>query len=208
MNTCAVIVFAKAPWPGRAKTRLASALGDVGAARLAERMMHAAVDAAVAADLGPVKLCVTPDAGHPAFDAAQQRHAITITQQGEGDLGERMARAFERVLASHARALLIGTDAPRLDAAYLRAAAGALDGADAVFGPAADGGYTLVGLKRPAPQLFLQMRWSHDAVMAQTRQRLAQLQLRHAELAVLHDIDEPADLVHLPPELLAAATKA
>jgi rSAM/selenodomain-associated transferase 1 len=208
MNTCAVIVFAKAPLPGHAKTRLAVALGDAGAALLAERMMHATVDAAVAADVGPVQLCVTPDADHPAFAAAQQRHAITITDQGDGDLGERMARAFRRVLASHGRALLIGTDAPQLDAAYLRAAAGALDGADAVLGPASDGGYTLVGLKRPAPRLFLQMRWSHESVMSQTRQRLAQLQLRHAELPVLHDVDEPADLVHLPPHLLPPATKA
>jgi len=208
VSACAVIVFTKAPLPGRAKTRLAVALGDAGAARLAERMMQATVDAAVAADVGPVQLCVTPDADHPAFVDARQRHAITITHQGEGDLGDRMTRAFDRVLASHPRALLIGTDAPRLDAAYLRAAAGALDGADAVFGPAADGGYTLVGLKRPAPQLFLQMRWSHDAVMAQTRQRLAQLDLRHVELTVLHDVDEPADLIHLPPHLLPTATKA
>jgi rSAM/selenodomain-associated transferase 1 len=208
VNACAVIVFAKAPLPGRAKTRLAVALGDVGAARLAERMMHATVDAAVTADVGPVQLCVTPDADHPAFDAARRRHAIAITHQGGGDLGDRMARAFERVLASQARALLVGTDAPRLDAAYLRAAAGALDGADAVFGPAADGGYTLVGLKRVAPQLFLQMHWSHGAVMAQTRQRLVQLHLRHVELPVLHDVDEPADLVHLPPHLMPTSTKA
>jgi len=208
VKTCAVIVFAKAPLPGHAKTRLAVALGDAGAALLAERMMHATVDAAVAADVGPVQLCVTPDSNHPAFAAAQQRHAILITHQGDGDLGERMARAFRHVLASHGRALLIGTDAPQLDAAYLRAAAGALDGVDAVFGPAADGGYTLVGLKRPAPELFLQMRWSHDSVMSQTRQRLAQLRLRHAELPVLHDVDHPADLIHLPPHLMPTATKA
>lgn len=208
MSTCAVIVFAKAPLPGQAKTRLAAALGHAGAAHLAERMLQSTVDSAVAADIGPVQLCVTPDADHPSFAAARQRHAISITHQGDGDLGERMARAFDRVLASHPCALLIGTDAPGLDATYLRAAAGALVGADAVFGPAADGGYTLVGLKRPAPQLFLHMRWSHDAVMALTRQRLAQFQLRHVELQVLHDVDEPADLVHLPPHLLPTSTKA
>jgi len=67
-----------------------------------------------------------------------------------------------------------------------------------VFGPAADGGYALVGLRRPAPGLFHGMRWSHARVMAQTRERLAALGLRHAELPLLHDIDEPADLVHLP----------
>ena len=90
------------------------------------------------------------------------------------------------------------TDAPALDAAYLRQAAQALDAADAVFGPAVDGGYTLVGLKRPAPELFAMMQWSHPRVMADTRERIAARRLHHVELPVLHDIDEPADLVHLP----------
>ncbi len=67
-----------------------------------------------------------------------------------------------------------------------------------MFGPAADGGYTLVGLKRPVPSLFAAMRWSHDRVMADTRERIAAARLRHVELPLLHDIDEPADLAHLP----------
>ena len=196
MNT-GVIVFAKAPVAGYAKTRLIPTLGADGAAQLAERLMHAALAHAVAAALGPVELCVAPDRSHPAFAAALRRHGVTLTEQGDGDLGERMARAFERVLRVQSSALLIGTDAPGLDAAYLRAAAQALHGADAVFGPAADGGYTLVGLKQPAPELFMQMRWSHDQVMAHTRERLAQARLRHIELPLLHDVDKPADLVHL-----------
>ena len=195
--TAAVIVFAKAPLAGHAKTRLIPALGAQGAADLAERLMHLAVAHALEAQLGPVELCVTPDRTHRAFADAVARHGVALTEQGDGDLGERMARALARLLCSQPNALLIGTDAPGLDAAYLRAAAEALRDADAVFGPAADGGYTLVGLKRPAPDLFLRMRWSHAQVMAHTRERLAQAGLRHVELPVLHDIDEPADLVHL-----------
>ena len=202
MTRCAVIVFAKAPRPGHAKTRLIAALGAEGAAALAERLMHAALAHALAADVGPVELCVTPDRTHPAFAAAAEGGRVALTDQGDGDLGERMARAFDRVLATHDHALLIGTDAPLLDAPYLRAAAAALDEADAVFGPAADGGYTLVGLRRPAPGLFAGMRWSHDQVMAQTRDRLAGLGLRHIELPVLHDVDEPADLAHVPAQWL------
>jgi rSAM/selenodomain-associated transferase 1 len=198
VTRCSVIVFAKAPRPGEAKTRLIPALGADGAARLAERLLNMTLDHAVGADVGPVELCVTPDRQHPAFVAASRRPAVMITEQGAGDLGERMARAFERVLAAHGSALLIGTDAPALDAAYLRAAAGALRDSDAVFGPAADGGYTLAGLRRPQVELFIDMRWSHDRVMAQTRARLAALELRHVELPMLHDIDEPGDLVHLP----------
>jgi hypothetical protein len=195
---CAVVVFAKAPRPGYAKTRLIPALGEWGAAHLAEQLLHATLQQAVGAGIGPVELCVTPTTEHAAFVAARQRHAIPITEQGDGDLGQRMARAFERVLAAQPRALLIGTDAPGLDAGYLRRAARALDDADAVFGPAADGGYTLVGLKQPAPALFSSMRWSHDRVMAETRQRLRASGLRHVELEVLPDVDEPADLIHLP----------
>ncbi|HEY6352904.1 MAG TPA: TIGR04282 family arsenosugar biosynthesis glycosyltransferase [Burkholderiaceae bacterium] len=198
MTRCAVIVFAKAPQAGYAKTRLIAALGAEGAARLAERLMRATIDHALEAGLGPVELCVTPDRTHPAFAAAERRGTICVTDQGGGDLGDRMARAFERVLAARGRALLIGTDAPRLDAPYLRAAAEVLHDADAVFGPAADGGYALVGLQRPAPGLFAGMRWSHDQVMAHTRERLAALGMRHVELPVLHDVDEPADLVHVP----------
>ena len=192
-----IVVFAKAPVTGYAKTRLIPALGAQGAAALAERLMHTALAHAVEAQLGPVELCVTPDRTHRAFADAVLRHGVALTGQGDGDLGERMSRAFERVLRTQRQALLIGTDAPGLDATYLRAAAQALRDADAVFGPAADGGYTLVALKQPAPDLFLQMRWSHDQVMAHTRERLARAKLRHIELPLLHDVDEPADLVHL-----------
>ncbi|HEY2978182.1 MAG TPA: TIGR04282 family arsenosugar biosynthesis glycosyltransferase [Burkholderiaceae bacterium] len=202
MTRCAVIVFAKAPRAGFAKTRLIAALGAQGAAMLAERLLFAALDHAREADIGPVELCVTPDRTHPAFAMAAQRDSISLSDQGEGDLGERMAHAFERVLCFHDRALLIGTDAPRLDAPYLRAAAAALNETDAVFGPAADGGYALVGLRRAAPELFTGMRWSHHQVMAQTRTRLAASGLRCVELPVLHDVDEPADLCHLPTQWL------
>lgn len=205
MTRCAVIVFAKAPQAGFAKTRLIAALGAQGAAMLAERLMCATLEHALEADIGPVELCVTPDRTHPAFAVAAQHGSINLSDQGEGDLGERMARAFERVLCSHDRALLIGTDAPRLDAPYLRTAAQALNEADAVFGPTADGGYALVGLRRPALELFTGMCWSNDQVMAHTRTRLVASRMRHVELPLLYDIDEPADLCHLPAQWLREA---
>ncbi|MEN9630523.1 MAG: hypothetical protein RJA10_3751 [Pseudomonadota bacterium] len=193
-----VIVFAKAPVAGLAKTRLAPALGAEGAAQLARRLLHHTVRQALAAGLGPVDLCVTPHQQHDDFTALAAHPGLQLSDQGDGDLGARMARALERRLASSPAALLIGTDAPSLDAATLQQAARLLQSHDAVFGPAADGGYVLVGLKRPAPELFDGMRWSHPAVMADTRQRLASAGLNHIEMPVLHDIDEPADLVHLP----------
>lgn len=195
---CPVIVMAKAPLAGFAKTRLIPALGAPGAAALAERLLDSAVAQALAAALGPVDLCCAPDSRHAAFERLSSQPGLERTEQGEGDLGARMSRALERWLAQADRALLIGTDAPMLDASMLQRAADALDRADAVFIPAYDGGYALVGLRCPAPSLFDGMRWSTATVMARTRERLAKADLRHTELPPVADIDEPADLIHLP----------
>lgn len=195
----ALIVFAKAPVAGLAKTRLIPALGAAGAAALAERLLEHTVAAGMAAGFGVVELCTTPEPGHPAFVRLASRHGLVLSDQGTGDLGERMNRALNRRLAGHPRAVLIGTDAPALDAAMLLAAAQALEGHDAVFVPARDGGYALVGLGRPAPRLFEDMAWSTAQVMATTRERARVAGLRWAELPAVPDIDVAADLVHLPP---------
>lgn len=195
---CPVIVFAKAPVPGSVKTRLAAGIGMEAAARLAERMLVEAVMRALEAAVGPVALCCAPDANHAAFTQLAARAPVALFEQGDGDLGERMHRAFARVLAGHDRALVIGTDAPGVDAAYLRDAARHLATRDVVIGPALDGGYTLIGLRRPAAGLFEGIAWSSPQVLTQTRAAVQRLGLAHVELAALADIDEPADLRHLP----------
>jgi uncharacterized protein len=194
----AVIVFAKAPVPGLAKTRLAPALGAHGAAALAERMLHHTMAQASAAGLGPIELCAAPDSRHPALQAAAAAHGAVLTEQGDGDLGLRMHRAFTRCLSHHGRALLIGTDAPSLDAAVLQQAAVALMDHEAVFVPALDGGYALIGQRRADPRWFSGMTWSHARVMEDTRKRLHAAGVLWAELPPVADIDEPADLAHLP----------
>lgn len=196
------IVFAKAPRAGQAKTRLAPALGAEGAAALAATLLgHAMQQAAdAAAALGAsLQLCVTPDIHDPLFAPLVQRHGADLTAQGSGDLGARMDRALTLALKRGDRALLMGTDAPALDTAVLLQANRALNDADAVFVPALDGGYVLVGLRSPAPLLFDDMVWSTAAVMQDTRVRARRAGLRWVELAPLADIDEPQDLVHLPP---------
>ncbi|HYN62425.1 MAG TPA: TIGR04282 family arsenosugar biosynthesis glycosyltransferase [Rubrivivax sp.] len=200
----ALIVFARAPVPGQAKTRLIPALGAGGAAALAERLLAHTVDAAASAGFDHVELCVTPDASHPAIRQLARQHGLALTTQGDGDLGARMHRALARSLQQHAHALLIGSDVPGLDAACLRQADAALATHDAVFVPALDGGYALVGLRRAAPHLFDGMRWSTPRVMQHTRRRAAAAGLRVAELPPLPDIDEPADLAHLPAGWLQA----
>lgn len=196
----ALIVLAKAPVAGLAKTRLIPALGAAGAADLAHRLLVHSLAQAADLQLQHWELCVTPDTHHPAFvqAARQAQGRLSLTVQGDGDLGARMSRAFDRVLATHNKVLLMGTDAPALTTAVLQNATQALDGQDAVFVPALDGGYALVGLTRPAPSLFGGMTWSTPHVMAETRLRAQQAGLRWIELPPVADIDEAPDLVHLP----------
>jgi uncharacterized protein len=189
-----VAVLAKAPIPGLAKTRLIPALGAHGAARLQRALTRQTLRTAHDASLGTVTLWCTPDAGHRFFRALRRTTGMACRLQPEGDLGERMHTAFRHHCAQ-GPLLLIGTDCPVLQPAHLRQAALALlDAADAVFQPAEDGGYVLVGLRRPQPMLFQDMSWSTDQVMAHSRARACAAGLRVSELETLWDVDRPQDL--------------
>jgi len=197
-TTTALIIFAKAPVAGLAKTRLIPALGAQGAAELAGRLLDHAVHIGIEAGFDYCELCTAPDSRHVAFQRLAASYPLALTAQGEGDLGQRMHRALSRVLADHARVLLVGTDAPTLSAALLREAAHTLDTCDAVFVPALDGGYALAGLTGAHAGLFTGMQWSTPQVMQVTRARARAAQLTWTELAPVADIDEPTDLVHVP----------
>jgi hypothetical protein len=193
-----IIVFARAPVAGAAKTRLIPALGAAGAAALHERLVDHALATAVEAAVGPVELCCTPDEAHPALAGLARTHGATLAAQGPGDLGQRMHAALARTLDSVRAAILIGSDCPALTAQHLRTAAAALAGGDdAVLAPAEDGGYVLIGLKRAPSALFERMHWGESTVMAETRERLAALGLRWRELETLWDVDRPEDLARL-----------
>jgi hypothetical protein len=191
-------VFAKAPQPGRVKTRLVPRLGRSGAARLHARLVERAVRTALAARLGPVELHCAPRMRHPFFAALARRYGLRLRAQGPGDLGERMHRAFTRVLRDADSALLVGSDCPELRAADLRAAARALRrGADAVLAPAEDGGYALVGLRCARKALFEGIAWGGPLVLAQTRARLRRLRCACTELRTVWDVDRPEDVARL-----------
>jgi rSAM/selenodomain-associated transferase 1 len=199
---CRVIVFARAPEPGKVKTRLIPALSAAGAAELHRRLVRHSLGAATGARLGPVELWCAPDTGDPFFRECERRLGISLSAQGEGDLGARMQRAFESALARAARAILVGSDIPALSAQYLRDADQALvRGNEVVIGPAEDGGYVLIGLSRCDPELFRDIPWGGPEVMAETRRRIASLAWRLSELPVLWDVDRPEDLGRLPQEM-------
>ena len=129
---------------------------------------------------------------------------ITRHIQSGADLGERMHKALTQTLQTADAAILIGTDCPEYDVGYLQSAFEALQHHDAVIGPADDGGYVLIGLKRAEARLFQDIAWGGDRVLADTRERLAGLGWHWHELPPLHDVDEPDDLLRFP-ELLDVA---
>ncbi len=178
-----IIVFAKAPVPGEAKTRLVPRLGAWGAARLQLRLTRHALAMACAARCGPVELHLARR--HSLFRRAR-------LQRG-ADLGSRMHRAFR---GARRPTLLMGSDCPVLDANEIRRAWRYLcAGYDAVIAPAEDGGYALIGLRRPLPDLFRDIEWGSERVYAQTLTRLAPYRWR--ALRTVWDVDRPADLERL-----------
>jgi uncharacterized protein len=178
-----IIVFAKAPLAGEAKTRLVPRLGAWGAARLQLRLTRHALAVARAARCGPVELYLARR--HSLFRRAR-------LQRG-ADLGSRMHHAFR---SAKRPALLMGSDCAVLDLKEMRRAWRYLHaGYDAVIAPAEDGGYALIGLRRPLPELFRDIEWGSERVYAETAARLAPYRWR--ALRTVWDVDRPADLERL-----------
>lgn len=193
-----VLVFAKAPVPGEVKTRLSGVLGADGAAALYRRMLRRTVAVATAARIGPVELCCAPTPADAEFEALRARYRVELSPQCGADLGARMWCAAAAGLTKATAVLLIGADCPALTAGYLRDAGSCLmDGADAVIGPAEDGGYVLLGLKRIASALFSEIPWGGPCVLAETSERLRALGWSYVQLPTLWDVDRPEDLARI-----------
>jgi rSAM/selenodomain-associated transferase 1 len=193
-----IVILAKAPIPGFAKTRLIPAIGAHAAAVLQERLTERTVATALAAGIGPVTLCCDPDATHDTFLKMVTRMKITLRPQPPGDLGTRMLAA---VATSTGPVLLIGTDCPALTEAHLRSAAMALrDGNDVVLIPAERGGYVLLGMRKAQPTLFSNIGWGGSSVLADTRARIVEQRLMLVERPPLWDVDTEIDLARLDRE--------
>jgi rSAM/selenodomain-associated transferase 1 len=200
-------VFAKAPEPGRVKTRLCPPLTPGEAAALADAFLRDALDryaawagptgAAVRLHLAGGGLAGAPPGAPPGVSVHRQRGA---------GLGERMLRAFvEAFAAGHPSAVVVGTDHPTLPLDFFDLALGALrEPMTAVLGPSTDGGYYLLGLNEVAPDLF-DMAYSHGAVFDDTLARAAGAGLAPVVLPAHYDVDEAADLARLRDEWRAGA---
>lgn len=183
-----IALFARFPVAGMAKTRLIPAVGAVGAADLHQRLVERTIATMRESGL-PFEVHIT---GAPPADFAKWLGGdVPLVEQGEGDLGERLARVS-------APAILLGADIPDLEAHHLTAAAKALENVPIAIGPVDDGGYYCLGFRDPVPFLFGDMDWGTDGVFAETAKRLDARGLAYQKLETLRDLDRPDDLLHWP----------
>lgn len=203
----AIIVMAKQPVAGQAKTRLCPPLTAVQAAALAKALLHDTVANARRADCAEVVLAYAPEEAATWF--ASQFPGKAQIAQGNGELGERLTAVLEASWQRRYRpCIVMGADSPDLPTDFLCAALESLrpgaESAELVLGPAADGGYYLIGLQGRQPPLFTRIDWSTDRVLAQTLARAADLGLRTRLLEPWYDVDTIADLERLRANLQTA----
>ncbi|MCP9847448.1 TIGR04282 family arsenosugar biosynthesis glycosyltransferase [Synechococcus sp. Lug-A] len=193
-----LVVMARWPAPGRCKRRLGASIGAVSAARI-QRLLtaHTLVVAGALAAAGRCsKLLAVEGLGRRAAGRWGRGAGLeAVVLQGKGNLGVRMARQFHRAFRAGAhRVVLIGTDLPLLEGADLAAAFVALEHSPLVLGPATDGGYWLIGLRRPEPALFCGIDWGSSAVLDQTLHLARQCRLEPTLLPLRSDLDRVGDL--------------
>lgn len=191
-----LLVFAKAPIPGRVKTRLLSVLSPLAAAKLHMAMIHETLYLACQSELASVELWIDQD--HPFFESCKKDFPISLKRQTGTDLGIRMHRGFSQTLRHCSSAVIIGTDCTAMEQRHLKETFSALEGGrDIVLGPAEDGGYVLIAARRTHSALFNNVSWGSSRVMSQTRNKLQQLGWSWTELEPLWDVDRPHDLLRL-----------
>lgn len=199
-GTVQVVVMARVPRPGSTKTRLEPMLGPAGCAQLQAALIARTVAVACEAAPGSVHVALDPPGSADEVGALLPSGVAVFDQYG-GDLGLRMGRALAQVHSERGGpVVVIGTDIPTLTAKHLLAAGALLDGgADAVFGPALDGGYYLAAVHRPQPALFDldPAVWGGPTVLAASLTAARAMRLRVSLLPRLRDLDTPADALAL-----------
>lgn len=206
-----LVVFVKWPRAGAVKTRLAVDLGPETSAAVYRCLAEAEIDA-TAPEAGEYERVFYYAPAEARDEIAAWLSSEALVAQEGADLGARMSAAFERAFADGAdQVAIVGTDVPWLGRATVRRAFDALAEADVVIGPCEDGGYYLLALAQPRPELFADVAWSTPAVLETTRERARALGLRWAILDTLPDVDTLADIRRawdelrplLPPDVAA-----
>ena len=193
-----LLVFARVPTPGSVKTRLIPTLGEAGATRVYRRLLRDTLESCAHVRDVRRELWLDQVTSDAELNETAARLGLSLHLQRGPDLGARMQQAFVDVFDRARSAVLIGSDCPEYDRDYIEAAFQALQRHDAVLGPAADGGYVLIGLKRAETSLFENIPWGTARVLETTRKRLRRLRWTWLELDSRQDVDEPQDLLHFP----------
>jgi len=191
----ALIVFAKAPVAGQVKTRLCPPLTPDEAASLHGSLVLDLLDRCQSLKGCDAIVAGAPSQNHPFFGAMKTRFKIPIWDQVGDDLGARMAHAFQAALgSSYHSVLIVGTDIPGISVSLITTAFKSLQDHDIVLGPTVDGGYYLIGLRTPVPELFENIPWSTDQVFSLTEEKIKALGLTLTVLPMLRDLDTVDDL--------------
>ncbi|MEH2359619.1 TIGR04282 family arsenosugar biosynthesis glycosyltransferase [Nostoc sp.] len=191
-----LIIFTRYPEPGKTKTRLIPALGTVGAANLQRQMTEYTIFQVQELQKA---IAISVEVRFAGGDSQLMQDWLGLDfvyqSQGEGDLGSRMARSLRNAFQSGAeKVIIIGTDCPGLNAQILAIAFEKLHTFDLVLGPAIDGGYYLIGLCQPIPELFVNIEWGTAQVFQKTVDIAHKLNLSYVNLLPLADVDRPEDL--------------
>ncbi len=190
-----ILIFSKAPLPGRVKTRLIPELGEQGAAAFSADLTRHIVQEVADSRLCPLQIWCEPDGSHALFQELHEAYGVEMKQQQGSDLGIRMGHAMADGLSTRRLVVLIGSDCPAITADYLEQALQVLaHGVSCVVGPAEDGGYVLVGQSVLNTDMFETVDWGTVDVLHQTRLRLRAAGLPWSELPALWDVDRSEDI--------------
>lgn len=191
-----LIIFTRYPEPGKTKTRMIPALGEVGAANLQRQMTeYTLIKTRDWQSNRCLSLEVYFAGGNESLMQAWLGNDLVYRQQSKGDLGQRMMSALQQSFADQmTKVVMIGIDCPDVNQRLINEAFDQLNHHDLVLGPAADGGYYLVGLSHFIPDLFTDIQWGTSQVFSKTKEIAKNLQLSTYYLSVLHDVDCPKDL--------------
>ncbi|MDT8405453.1 TIGR04282 family arsenosugar biosynthesis glycosyltransferase [Sulfuriflexus sp.] len=196
-ESACLCVFTRAPVAGKVKTRLLSCMDAESACRLHQQLIDSCLTRTIRNDAWASRLWGT-DRTDKFLMRMSEKYAIPLCAQQGHDLGTRMAHAVKTTLQDYQHVVLIGTDCPELDVAYIEAALQELQaGAECVLGPAEDGGYVMLALSKYDESLFYDVAWGTNQVLAITRERIRTLGWQCEEMPVLWDVDRPEDLERL-----------
>lgn len=193
MNNRLLQVFAKAPIRGFVKTRLITELGEKAATDVYVELLEHTLQVALSGHF-KVQIWCAPSQQHEFFQRYAAEEEVSLKDQSNWGLGERMLFALKQGLEEHDEVVLIGADCPVITAEYLTRAFEALGSSDVVLGPAEDGGFVLIACRKMDAEMFDGVSWGCSTVLEQTLDALARAEFSHQLLPMLWDVDTPADV--------------